>query len=707
MALAAGVAAQERGPVGTVTLSRTEYDRLIELAGRRVPPPDPPPAAAALSRADIQVRVDGATARGTIALRGEVFQTGVARVPLVAGATLLEARAGDRPMPLVVENNIHTALVSGPSVFSTVLQWATTVSYAPGRGSFVLPVPRSGSAVATIDLPGERPDVQVARGLVLRRYAFDGRTVIDVSLEPGGDMQVSWSARDVPIQTRDVRLLGDVKTLLTIGEAEVRLLSLVDVTVLRGEPAAIDVRLPSGYEVAGVSGSTLDRFEETVDRLSLILRNPAQRRHQFVVSLERAHGGGSFKLDTALPEIPTAQRESGEIAIAGVGTLEVAGAEAPGLRRIDVREVDRNLLSTAGRSLLAAYRYQRTTGPAPRLMVDVTRFADAAVLAAVAERAVATTLVTSEGRALTEVTMWVRNRAQPYVRVSLPQGASIVSVEVAGEPAPPVEGPDGTRVPLLRQGFRPDGPYVVSYVYMHAGTPFARRGDMQMTLPRMDLPVSLVEWELFVPERYRADRFDGNVIDASLLPVVSVASGYAVGGAGGGANVRPRASLDLSSGSIGGYVVDTFGAALPGVRIAASGAGQSQEAVTDANGHYVLSGLRSGPITITAEMAGFKRVQQPIVFDQRPRQIDLTMPVGELEETVTVQSSTEVVRPAQAQAARSQPSEPSANVQALQRRAAGVLPIRIDVPRAGTSHRFVKPLVIDEETVVRFRYRTR
>jgi hypothetical protein len=46
-------------------------------------------------------------------------------------------------------------------------------------------------------------------------------------------------------------------------------------------------------------------------------------------------------------------------------------------------------------------------------------------------------------------------------------------------------------------------------------------------------------------------------------------------------------------------------------------------------------------------------------------------------------------------------------VQSLQRRASGVLPVRIDVPRAGTSHRFVQPLVIDEETVVAFRYRQR
>jgi hypothetical protein len=52
-------------------------------------------------------------------------------------------------------------------------------------------------------------------------------------------------------------------------------------------------------------------------------------------------------------------------------------------------------------------------------------------------------------------------------------------------------------------------------------------------------------------------------------------------------------------------------------------------------------------------------------------------------------------------------NEPSANVQSLQRRAAGVLPVKMEVPRAGTSHRFVKPLVVDEQVAVRFRYRRR
>jgi hypothetical protein len=54
------------------------------------------------------------------------------------------------------------------------------------------------------------------------------------------------------------------------------------------------------------------------------------------------------------------------------------------------------------------------------------------------------------------------------------------------------------------------------------------------------------------------------------------------------------------------------------------------------------------------------------------------------------------------------PASPaSSNVVNLQRRAAGVLPIRVDVPRARNSYRFVRPLVLDEETKMTFKYKSK
>ena len=49
----------------------------------------------------------------------------------------------------------------------------------------------------------------------------------------------------------------------------------------------------------------------------------------------------------------------------------------------------------------------------------------------------------------------------------------------------------------------------------------------------------------------------------------------------------------------------------------------------------------------------------------------------------------------------------SQNVFNLQRRVAGILPVAVEVPRSGKSYRFVRPLVMEEETRITFQYRSR
>ena len=52
-------------------------------------------------------------------------------------------------------------------------------------------------------------------------------------------------------------------------------------------------------------------------------------------------------------------------------------------------------------------------------------------------------------------------------------------------------------------------------------------------------------------------------------------------------------------------------------------------------------------------------------------------------------------------------NSPSQNVFNLQRRVAGILPVRIEVPRSGRSYHFVRPLVMDEETRITFQYKSK
>ena len=710
-----------------VTLSLTEYNRLIDLASRPPQGALVAPVAAVLASANLRVRVERDTARGVFAIAGDALRPGVSRVSLLSGATLIDANAGGRPLPLIADGNAHTALIPGPGPFSLSLEWGAPLQFKPGRASFVLPVPQAGTARATFDLPGDQADVHLSSGLITGKSILDGRTIIEATLDPGSSTEVWWSMRDSApaAAARELRALADVMTLVTIGDSDVRMVALIDVSVVQGELRTAAVRLPAGYEVTGISGSSLETSEPVDGGLILTVGNPAARSHQFLVSLERPHDGGSFSVDTGFVSVRDVQRERGEVAIEGVGTLELTADEREPMHRIDVRELNQALQSLARLPVLSAFRYQRSAGTAPALALEVKRFADAGVLAAIADRAVATTLVTSEGRALTEVVLTVQNRAQPFLKVTLPPGASMVSVDVAGQPAKPVQGTDGTRVPLLRPGFRPTGSYQVSFVYLHAGTPFAKKGDIEMTLPKMDLPVGIVQWELFAPERYSMRTIGGNVMDVNVLDRLasstSTASGRGVAGVAGGvvgglpaaaprgAAFRPgrisvTAGVDGPARLLTGRVVDESGAVLPGVTIEVATMAGLRTVVTDGNGAFAVSDVVPGPVTVTATLPGFQSARSSFNADERARRLEIAMPVGgSLEETLTV--AAEESPRVDVQKAVATP--PSQNVVDLQRKATGVLPVRIDVPRAGTSHQFIKPLVVDQETVVRLRYKRR
>jgi hypothetical protein len=162
------------GTAGTVTLSLTEYNRLVDLAAQPPQPSNVPPVAAVLSRASLRVRVDDDMARGVFELAGDVLRTGTNRVPLISSATLIDARTNGRSVPLVADGAVYSALLPGPGAFTVTLEWGVPITFTPGRGSFLLPVPPAGTADATIDVPGEQADVHVSPGLVTRRSAAGG-----------------------------------------------------------------------------------------------------------------------------------------------------------------------------------------------------------------------------------------------------------------------------------------------------------------------------------------------------------------------------------------------------------------------------------------------------------------------------------------------------------------------------------------------------
>src|SRR6185503_15667963 len=272
------------------------------------------------------------------------------------------------------------------------------------------------------------------------RTTVNGSTLIEAALEPGKPARLWWTTREIaaPVAQRDVRFLSDVKTVISVGDSQLRLTALCDLTVVQGEAAEFKLPLPPGFELTAASGTTLESSDVSGNTLTLRVHDPARRNHQFLIAIERTNR--ETKLDAPLLAFTGAQRETGEVLVEGVGAMELIATEAGGLRRMDVRETSPITRSLSHFPLQAAFRYNRRAADAPKLQLEWREFLDADVLSAVAERATVTTLANVEGRTLTEISLRVRNHAKPYLKVELPVGVQLVTAEVEGQRVRPVEG---------------------------------------------------------------------------------------------------------------------------------------------------------------------------------------------------------------------------------------------------------------------------
>ncbi len=103
--------------------------------------------------------------------------------------------------------------------------------------------------------------------------------------------------------------------------------------------------------------------------------------------------------------------------------------------------------------------------------------------------------------------------------------------------------------------------------------------------------------------------------------------------------IAAAVGAQTTTGTISGRVLDAQGLALPGATVTAKSPNLqgSREAVTSENGDYILTGLPSGPYTITVTLSGFQTHTRNVVL--APTQVlplEVTLGPAQVTEEVTV-----------------------------------------------------------------------
>jgi hypothetical protein len=520
---------------GWVVLSIEEYRALRARAFPAVPDPAPPPVDAALTRVDYELRVSGETVTGQARLAIDVLKQGWAGVQVPAGMLVRDARIDGRPTPLsVTDGGPARVLISRTG--RTTLTLDVVVPLVSSAGTESMTLPASGSAVSAVTLivPRTGVDLVATGGFIAEQSETGSDTRWVVYGNPGRPLSFTWKRKsDDRRSSLPLRSRARVTELVALGEDSTQVTASVQIDVTQGLAREAAVALPAGLIVNQVAGAAVADWKVDDCTLTIAFLEPIATQTSVVISGEvRAPRDGQVTIP--LVRVPSAERETGGVAVDVVGAGEIAGREPRGLEPADATDLG-DIVAGRESPSMAAFRFTPLSGSAPRsLAVTLTRYAAQAVLVASVEEARYDALFGEDGKLLVRARYAVRNNQRSFLAVALPPQSVLWSASLAGQPVRPgVSTRGGLLLPLRKGRANEDAPaFIVELLYLQRAPGWSEKGDAHLALPAVDLPVSRTGLTLHHSPRYDVELKPGAFrIEQDPGPW----SAALRGGAGGGA----------------------------------------------------------------------------------------------------------------------------------------------------------------------------
>jgi hypothetical protein len=495
---------------GWVVLPISEYTELKRAANPLEPEPAAPPVEATLSRIDYNLKIDGDLATGEARLTVDVIKNGWVRVTMPDGLMVRDAQLDGRPVNLAMRTKdkgpgCADLLLSKTGRSIVTLKIVAPVATVAGTDILHLPVSNSAISHAVVELARQGVDVRITGGLLLEHAENPDGSRWVANGKGGEPLTFAWRRKIDDVRANQpLRLRGSITQLVGLGEDATQINAEVQVDVVQGLANEVRVQLPKELTVNQVSGAMVADWDVAANELKVLFIEPVQKTARFTLNGElRLPREG--KLNIPLLRLPSAERETGGVAVEVLGAGEIKGREPNGLEDAEAGELGQLISSRQSPSLIA-FRLQPADGKSERtLLLNVARYTPQAVLTANIEEAQYNTLISADGKMLVQSRFAVRNNQRNFLKLTLPPTAVLWSASVAGRPIRPGRAPDGSfLLPLEKTRSGDEAPaFVVEVSYLDRTASWTDKGRARVSLVAVDLPISKSHLLLHHPPLFR------------------------------------------------------------------------------------------------------------------------------------------------------------------------------------------------------------
>jgi hypothetical protein len=526
---------------GWVVIPVEEYRVLRAKAYPVEHDPEPPPLDATVSRVAYDLHVSGELASGCATLTVDVLKDGWVRVPVPAGLLVREARLDGKLVSLVPSAQGRSAshlsaLLSHAGRSVLTLDVDVPVAASTGDESISLPATESGVTRAALRLSRQGIDLRVGGGLISEKSETADETKWLAYGRGNEPLTFTWRKRaedhhvDLPL-----RLRGSLTQLTSLAEDSASIYAEANFEIVQGAAREVRIQLPEKVTINQVSGAMVADWEMKGGELAVSFLEPVEHSARFVINGEARLPRDGI-VDIPLLRLLNTERDTGGVAVEILGAGEIKDQKTQGLEDADATDLGEMVASRQSPALVA-YRVRPGEAGATRsLSVNVARYDQQAVLMANIEEARYQVLMSADGKELVQARYAVRNNQRNFVKIALPQGATVWSASLAGRPVRPGQSPDGSLLlPLEKSRGGEDAPaFVVEVFYLTKASAWGDKGRETLTLPALDLPISRTGVLLYYPPTFRVTAepgtFRAETYENPALPALAAANAGGIGG---------------------------------------------------------------------------------------------------------------------------------------------------------------------------------
>lgn len=459
-------------------------------------------------------------------------------VPLIGDqVVVVKASGSGRPLPLSVQNGYHVWVTQDSGEVSIEVELLVPPRGLRGSIEYDFLVPKTPLTDFACRFPVADLQPRLTSAMHAEVRSVAGNTELKAVLRPTARIHMVGFKDLGETEERQAKLYAESLNLVSVDEDAIELFTVLRYNILYAGTKNFTLHLPKGMTLISADGEGAFHFDLEPDPEGDLLRGetayPIRNSYEISLRLRRELDDDKRSFILPKPRPLGVEREYGYLGVEVPGKLKLEQGEVKEATPVDVRQLPAEMLESAVSPILRAYRYHK---PEAEVQLSATRLPDIEPASGSIDSLRVFTVISAEGMQLSELRIRLRNRLRRSLSLRLPAGAEIRSTLLDGEPVKPSRDKDGALLlPLKRStGDTHLQAFDLRVVYEQQGPKMAWFGSRRLQLPALDLPVSSIHWDLWLPAKNRYGRLYAELPEQQYWGTGqwNSPSGHAQGGGG-------------------------------------------------------------------------------------------------------------------------------------------------------------------------------